>query len=265
MGFWSDFQDNVLGSDPGLSQYDLMLQAQILQQRQNAAAAAAAATPATPAPQATPTPAAPVAQAPAPQVSTFDPTPYRGQVDTSFSQFTPDFYANRYASVYNPYRSGVESQFGLARDALTTGVARRGLENSQQSRGLFQQLDALRDQALNTGQGAAQGFQTSLSDQVNTAKNNLYGSIGEGADNASIGSRASAEAGRIAGEAAPPNTLGDVFGALVQPYANSQSPGGPVNPETRAFATGGNLNLANASSSPAASTRVVGASPRKKF
>jgi len=260
MGFFSDFFDNVLGINPNPTYTFNPNTAGWAQGQAETAPTTPAAPP--PAPIATVAPAAPAA----PPTSSFDASPFRSQVDQGFSQFTPEFYANKFAEYYNPYRTGVDTQYNAAKDALTAGIAKRGLADSQQGRGLFQQLDALRDQSINTGQGAAQGFQSSLTDQVNTAKNNLYGSIGEGADNASIGTRASSEASRIAGTKAPSASLGDLFGGLVQPYASGSTGGlgGPANPEKQAFATGGNLNLANATSSPSASTQVVGAK-KKKF
>lgn len=270
MGFWQDIADDWFGQDPGPSQAQGLneWQIQYLQQQQAQQAADAAAAQAA-AEQAAAAQAAAAAQQPQqqpqqpqqPQGSVFDPTPFRSQVDTAFGQFTPEFYAQKYADFYNPYKSNVEGQYGLAKDQLTGGLAKRGLTNSTQGRGLFQQLDALRDQSFNQGQQGAQGFQSSLSDQANTAKNTLYGSIGEGADNTSIGSRAATEAGRIAGTQAPINSLGNIFGALVGPYADTQSPGGPVNPEQQAFATGDKLNLANVGSP---STKVV-ATKKKKF
>jgi hypothetical protein len=263
MGFFSDFFDNVLGIDPNpVYNYAALNPNATRWGQQQAEAAPATPEAAPPAPVATVAPAAPAA----PATPAFDASPFRSQVDQGFSQFTPEFYANKYAEYFNPYKTGVDTQYNTAKDALTAGVARRGLADSQQGRGLFQQLDALRDQAINTGQGAAQGFQSSLTDQVNTAKNNLYGTIGEGADNASVGSRASTEAGRIAGTKAPASTLGDLFGGLVSPYSTAAGSGTgslATNPEKQAFATGSNLNLANSSSSPAASTKVVGA--KKKF
>jgi hypothetical protein len=234
--------------------------------RADAAAADAAAAAAQPAAPAAPAAEAPAAAAPAaPAAPAFDASPWRSQVDSGFSMFTPEFYANKYASAYNPYKTGVEGQYGTAKDTLTAGLASKGLAKSQQGVGLFQQLDALRDQALSKGESDAQGFQTSLSDQVGKAKESLYSSIGAGNDNASIGTRASGEASRIAGTAAPSSSLGDLFGGLVQPYSASSKSGGPVDPSKQAFATGGNLNLANVSSGgPAASTTVVG-DRKKKF
>jgi len=229
-----------------------------------AAIDAAAQTPApvTPTPV-TPTPA-PVTPTPAPvtPVSTFDPTPFRSSVDSSFSQFTPEFYAKKFQDTFNPWKTGVDNQYNLARDALTAGVAKKGLSNSSQGQGLFQQLDALRDQAYNTGQSAAQGFQSTLTSDVQKAKDDLYGSIGEGKDNASVGGKAATAASGLAGRTGSAGTLGDIFGGLVSPYANANTPGGPVNPDTQAFATGGSLNLANPSGGP--STKVVGAT-KKKF
>jgi len=262
MGFFSDIMDDWFGFDPEPTAYNPAN----LGGKGGWAAQQAEAAPTTPAAP-PPAPIATVAPAPAaPVTPTFDASPYRSLVDQGFSQFTPEFYANKFAEAYNPYRTGVDTQYNAAKDALTAGIARRGLADSQQGRGLFQQLDALRDQSINTGQGAAQGFQSSLTDQVNTAKNNLYGSIGEGADNASVGSRAASEASRIAGTKAPSASLGDLFGGLVQPYASGSTGGlgGPANPEKQAFATGGNLNLANVGGGPAASTQVVGAK-KKKF
>lgn len=213
----------------------------------------------------TPAPVAPAPAPAAPAPNPFDPSPFRANVDSAFSMFTPEFYANRYAQIYDPYKANVSGQYGLARDTLESGLASRGLGNSQQGRGLFQQLDALRDQSLTGGQSQAQGFQTSLTGQVDAAKNNLYGSIGEGADNTGVGSRAQSEAARIAATATPQASLGDVFGDFIKPYASSRNPGGlPVNPEQQAFVTGGNLNLANSAGGPEASTSVVG-NKKKKF
>ena len=226
--------------------------AQQAAQQQAAAAAAAAAAAQQPA-----APAAPGAPA-------FDASPYRSQVDSGFGMFTPDFYSQKFAEVYNPWKTGVEGQYGTAKDQLTAGIAKKGLSNSQQGRSLFQQLDALKDQSLTAGQSEAQKYQDTLSGGVNTAKNTLYGSIGAGADNASLGSRAQTEAQRIAGTAAPASTLGDVFGDFVRPFSNTKSPGGPVNPEQQAFATGGNLNLANVGGGPEASTRVVNNTTRRR-
>jgi hypothetical protein len=264
MGWWGDFQDDVLGigqPDPVAPGQDAYSQYLAKVKAEEEAAKAAAQVPVAPAPVAP----APVAPAPVvPQGPVFDPTPYRNQVDTGFSQFTPEFYANKYASFYDPYKSGVEGQYGAAKDVLTSGLAKKGLANSSQSRGLFQQLDALRDQTLNTGQSTAQGYQSSLTGEVGKAKEGLYGSIGEGADNASIGSRAQSEASRIAGMKAPDSSLGDIFGSLVTPYANQRSPGGPVNPELQAFSPGGTLNLANVGGGPQASAKVV-ETKKKKF
>ena len=266
MGFFSDFFDNVLGIDPNpVYNYNSAgFSPKVSNWAQQQAEAAPTPEAPAPAPVATVAPAAPAA----PATPTFDASPYRSQVDQGFSQFTPEFYANKYAEYFNPYKTGVDTQYNAAKDALTAGVARKGLTNSQQGHGLFQQLDALRDQAINTGQGTAQGFQSSLTDQVNKAKNDLYASIAEGADNASVGGKATTKAGEIAGTKAPTSTLGDLFGGLVSPYSTGAGGGtgglgGPTNPEKQAFATSDNLNLANASSSPAASTKVVGA--KKKF
>jgi hypothetical protein len=270
MGLWDEVTDRVFGMDPGPAPAQLTMQQKIWlynQQQQQAAEeqarqqAAAAQQPVAPPPTAPVAPAAPAG----PVAPVFDPSPFRSQVDSGFSQFTPEFYANKFASFYDPYKGGVESQYGLAKDTLGAGVAKRGLAGSQQSRGLFQQLDALRDQALTTGQSTAQGFQSSLSDQVGKAKESLYGSIGAGNDNASIGTRSKSEADRIAGSASPSTALGDIFGGLVGPYASTRSPGGPVNPELQAFSTGANLNLAGGGGGPAASTSVVGAPKRRKF
>lgn len=263
MGFWSDVQDNVLGMDPGPQGANPAFLAWQREQERLAAEQQAqlAQQPAAPPPPSAPPPTAPAAPA-APQGPVFDPSPYRSQVDTGFSQFTPEFYAQKYADAYNPFKQGVEGQYGFAKDALTSGLAKKGLANSSQSRGLFQQLDALRDQTLNTGQTAAQGFQSSLTGEVGKAKEGLYGSIGEGADNASIGSRAQSEASRIAGMKAPDSSLGDIFGSLTTPYTSQRSPGGPVNPELQAFSTGSNLNLAGGAGGPEASVKV--SAPKKK-
>jgi len=194
----------------------------------------------------------------------FDASPFRGIVDAGFSQFTPEFYATQYQNAYNPYKSGVDSQYGLAKDVLTAGTAKKGLGNTPQSQGLFQQLDALRDQELGKGQTAAQSFQTSLSDTVNTAKNNLYGSIGAGADNASLGTRTKAEADKIFGTAAPASTLGsDVFGGLIAPYASTPDPAGPAMSFGAAQGASG-LNLAGGAAGPAASAKVIGSSKKKR-
>lgn len=222
---------------------------------QNAAAQQAA--------QAAQSAAAPPPVAAPPAGAAFDASPFRGVVDAGFSQFTPDFYANQFKSMYEPYRSGVQNQFKTASDYLTSGLAKKGLSDSSQGRGVFQQLEALRDQELTKGQTAAQGFQTSLSDSVGKAKESLYGSIGAGQDNASIGTRTKAEADKIFGSKAPESSLGnDVFGSMIAPYAGAPDPAGPAMSFGAAQGASG-LNLAGGGSGPAASAKVIG-TPKKK-
>lgn len=205
----------------------------------------------------------PTAPLPAPGAP-FDASPFRGIVDAGFSQFTPDFYANQFKSMYDPYQSGVQNQFKTASDYLTSGLAKKGLSDSSQGRGAFQQLDALRDQELTKGQTAAQGFQTSLSDSVSKAKEGLYGSIGAGKDNASIGARTKAEADKIFGSKAPASTLGsDVFGSMIAPYAGAPDPSGPAMSFGAAQGASG-LNLAGGAAGPAASAKVIGGAPQRK-
>ena len=258
--------DSLFGADAGANNWwywNAIIQQQEQQRLANEAAAQQAAaqqaaTAAT-AGQAVNTAAA---AAPATQ-PVFDPAPYRGIVDAGFSQFTPEFYATQYQNAFNPYKSGVENQFGLAKDVLTAGLAKKGLGTTPQGRGVFQQLEALRDQELGKGQTAAQGFQTGLTGAVDTAKQGLYGSIGAGADNASLGTRTKAEADRIFGTKPPVSTLGsDVFGSFVEPYASGADPAGPALSFGGAQGTGG-LNLAGAATGPAASAKVIGGKKKR--
>jgi hypothetical protein len=254
--------DDWFGVDPK-NKYNPWLAAMAANEaaaKKAAADAAAAAPPAAPIQAPVAAPAAPAA----PAGPAFDPTPFQGIVDTGFSQFTPDFYANAYKSVYDPYKTGVDSQYGIAKDYLTAGLAKKGQQNSSLGKGLFQQLDALKGQEYTKGQTAAQGYQGGLETGVAGAKKSLYDSIAAGADNAGIGARTKAAADPLYASKPPASTLGqDVFGSIVEPYATAKSPGGPSNPSDLAFATGGNLNLAGGGGGPEASAKVV-ATPTKK-
>lgn len=216
-----------------------------------------------PPPAPTPAPTPPPAPTPIPTpppAAAFDATPYRNTVDTGFSMFTPEFYANKYQAAYSPVQQQLSTQFSTASDFLKSGLAKRGLLNSNVGRGVFSTLDALRGQTDNTAKQDAQKFQTDLTGQVGGAKDTLYGSIGEGKDNASIGTRTKAETDRLAGINPETKTLGDVFSSTISPYASSLNQGAQ-NPEDRAFATGGGLNLAGGGGL-AASAKVV--SDKKK-
>lgn len=145
-------------------------------------------------------------------------------IDSAFSQFTPDYFKGITKSYEGAYNPQLTDQYGIARDQLTAALA--GNDTLASTGGananamLQKQYNTSQSDIASKGQDAAQGMQAT----VNNSKNNLYAMNAQAADPLAAQTSATAATGALV----PPQnypSLGNVFGAALSPIASATKAG----------------------------------------
>lgn len=140
----------------------------------------------------------------------------QGQIDSAFSQFTPDWYNNFRTTYLNNYNPDIAHQYELAKDKLVATLAGRGMLESTPGAVQFGQLQKTRNDAESSVANAATDAANNLRTQVEGTKSNLYGLNLQAADPAAIGAQAQSAATSLVSPGSLPS-LGNVFQSVMQP------------------------------------------------
>lgn len=145
----------------------------------------------------------------------------KSNIDSAFSQFTPDYYSGVSKAYENAYQPQLTDQYNTAKDQLVAKLAGNGILESSVGANAQGQLQKTYNtnqaQIADQGQNAANGMKNTV---ANT-ETNLYNMNASAADPSAAATQAQAQAGALVAPQTYP-TLGNLFGAVLSPFAAGQ-------------------------------------------
>lgn len=144
----------------------------------------------------------------------------KSNIDSAFSQFTPDYYSN-YTKAYTASQDApLADQYGLAKDQLTAALAGRDTLESTGGANALSQLDKTNEDAQAQIGAQATDATNQLKSNVNNAETGLYTQNENAADPLAAASTAQATAGTIVAPQSVP-TMSGVFNSALAPFATA--------------------------------------------
>lgn len=142
-------------------------------------------------------------------------------IDSAFSQFTPDYFKGVTTAYENAYNPQLKDQYGVARDQLTAALAGNDTLGSTAGANATAQLQKQYNTSQSDIAGKGQDAAQSLQAGVNNAKTGLYTMNQSAADPLMAQTQATAATGALV---APQNypSLGNVFGSVLSPLQSAQ-------------------------------------------
>lgn len=140
-----------------------------------------------------------------------------GQVNSSFSGFTPSFYQQRAKDYVNWATPQLSSQYITNRNAIGANLANRGLMNSSAAKNQWSSLARSTTQAKQTVADAGQSASNALQQQVEAQRANILDQLYQSADPAGAASAAGHTAASYAAPSVFP-AVGNLFSGIANQY-----------------------------------------------